>query len=870
MRLIKTAFALPLSLLLLSSLGGCNGSSDDSGGENTGEYALSLSYKTVVDGKCAEATNELSFANNASICAVAKLTQGGSNSNGGLISFSASLGELTPATKLTNSSGIAEVILGNAQASLGAGTLTAQFDTKSADNNILAVTRNYEFIDSGIPDEDTPKISASIINGAATVTQFKVDETVQLQAQFLDSSSQGIAQQIVTFSAGSTTLNPNTALTNEQGIAQVSYTPSEGELGAASLNVSLSYKDQGYQVSSLYEVLPANAIGDDGVLKLGHFDANNNFIEDELGTTLTLVDGKYRISAGGSFGITATLVSMADDGSISRVQTPSSISFSSDCVTSNNASLDTPVTTLSGSASSTFQDTSCSGNSERDDQIIATTQAGNQTLTANLPFTLERQTLASLSFVSAEPKNIRIKGAGGTGSTESSLVTFKVTSSNGQPAAQQAVKFTLDTVVGGLSFSNGAAITESLTNSQGVASIRVLAGTMPTPVRVLASATDSDTGDTITSQSEQLTVNTGLPQQLGFSISTSMFNPEAGDFNGEKVTLTAFASDSFGNPAPDDTTINFTSEGGQIVPSCLTVNGSCSVEWTSANPRVPDHRITVLAYALGHETFFDTNGNNIFDDKDGSVIQNACLASDGSPVTCSGNGMDIETYHSNGFSDLGDAFRDDDESFKHSEGEKYFNTENSNKYEEGDEMFNGPQCEGLQCGTEQANKTYIRKALVMTMSGSTANFIILQSGTVVYNPAKGINSLGELEIANGGSASLSIRFFDSAYQIMPANTSLDVESTEGELIFNPFTVPNTTYGCQIKGASQLDLNGKAIPLCDISLGKEDGVYGSSTGFSLINNIEAGEPDKSAFITIDVKTPKGIESGMSFNILLKGS
>jgi len=851
MRLIKTAFALPLSFLLLSSLGGCNGASDDSGGENTGEYALSLSYKTVVDGKCADATNDLSFASNASICAVAKLTQGGSNSNGGLISFSATLGEMTPATKLTNSQGIAEVILGNAQASLGAGTLTAQFDTKAAENNILAVNRNYEFVDNGIPDEDTPKVSASIINGAATVTQFKVDETVQLQAQFLDGSSQGIAQQIVTFSAGSTSLNPNTALTNEQGIAQVSYTPSESELGAASLNVSLSYKGQAYQNSGLYEVLPANAIGDDGVLKLGHFDANDNFIEDELGSTLSPVDGKYRISAGGSFGITATLVSVADNGTITRVQTPSSISFGSDCVTSNNASVDTPVTTLSGSANSTFQDTSCSGNSERDDQIVATTQAGNQTLTANLPFTLERQTLASLSFVSAEPKNIRIKGAGGTGSTESSLVTFKVAGANGQPAAQQTVKFTLDTVVGGLSFSNGEDIAESLTNSQGIASVRVLAGTMPTPVRVLASATDSDTGETITSQSEQLTVNTGLPQQLGFSISATMFNPEAGDFNGEKVSLTAYASDSFGNPAPDDTTINFTTEGGQIVPSCLTVNGSCSVEWTSASPRVPDHRITVLGYALGHETFFDTNGNNIFDDKDVTVdaegkpvVDKACLNRDGEAVTCSGNGMDIEAYLPSGFSDLGDAFRDDDESFSYTPGEKYFNTKSSDEYKSADGKFNGPQCQSTLVGCEP--NTYIRKALVMTMSGSNAGFTIWQGNNLVRDDF-GLETAPIVPltaIAAGQSSSFTVQFYDSAYQIMPANTQVAVEASAGELIFDAFEVANTTR----RG-------------------------GTTTGFIITNDIDpasTGEPAKLSSVSINLTTPKSIESGAGLSITLSGT
>lgn len=787
MRLIKSAPAALFTLLVLLFIGGCNGSSDDSGdnGDNTGEFALSLSFKNLVDGQCAEASSDLSFASNASICVEAKLTQGGRNSSGGLISFSATLGTLTPTTKLTDSTGIAQVILSNPDLAVDAGTLTAEFDTGAAENNILFANKNYEFTStSTAPVEETPKISASIVNGAATVTQFKADETVQLQAQFLDPSSQGIANQLVTFTAGGVSLNPSTALTNAQGIAQVNYTPSTSELGAANLNVSVDYQEQNYQINSLYEVLSADAIGGEGILKLGHFDSNDQFVAGELASSLTQVDGKYIISAGGSFGITATLINQADDGTITRVQTPSSISFSSDCVLGNHASLDTPVTTLSGSASSTFQDTSCSGNSERDDQVIASTQAGNQTLTASFPFTLARQTLASLSFVSAEPKVIRIKGAGGTGSTESSMVTFKVTGSNGQPSAQQEVSFSLDTLVGGLRFSNGQATTSSVTNSEGLASVRVQSGTVPTPVRVLASATDADTGETITSQSEQLTVNTGLPQQLGFSLSTSIINPEAGNEDGVTATITTYASDSFGNPAPDDTSINFTAEGGQIVPSCSTVNGSCSVEWTSASPRVPNHRITILAYALGHETFFDTNGNNIFDDADGGPV-NACLDSDDNSIACSGNGMDREAYMPNGFSDLGDAFRDDNENAIHDEGEKFFNLKALNEYGSRDTLFNGPQCSGSLCGD---NNTYIRKALIMTMSGSTARFTVLQDGNEIYSTENGFGIMTSIPAEK--SSTFVVRFYDSANQIMPAGSTAAITATDGSLAFDGYTVPN--------------------------------------------------------------------------------
>ncbi|PKG55741.1 Ig-like domain-containing protein [Shewanella sp. GutDb-MelDb] len=952
MRLTKKLAAIPFTLLCLSLLSGCNGASgDNEDTDNGGSYSLALSFKTFENGVCTAATDAQSFDASESFCAVAHLKQDGSNRNGKLIAFTASFGELSATSKLTDTNGLAEVIISNAAGTENAGTLTASFTEGETTVNS---SRNYQFTPSTSPStytltsaiingdtvvtqfkaEDTVKLQAkfidqqgqgvagqivtftagsatlapntaltdvsgiaqvnytptdselgattmsvsinylskdyqssmpyevlakdttpdgpsytlntAIINGSTIVTQFKAEETVQLQAQFLDELSQGVAGQMVTFAAGSAALNPSSALTNASGIAQVNYTPSKTELGAASMSAKVDYADNTYQNSGLYEVLAKDAVGDDGTLKFGSFDADNNFVEGILATTLLAdADGDYQISAGGSFGVTATIVTESADGTVARLQTPSSISFSATCVTSKNASLDSPVTTLSGSASSTFQDTSCSGNSERDDQIVATTVAGNQTLTANLPFTLSRQTLANLSFISAEPASIRIKGAGGTGSSESSLITFKVSSANGQPAAQQLVSFSLDTIVGGISFANGLATADSLTNSLGIATVRVLAGTVPTPVRVVATAIDSDTQETVSSQSEQLTINTGLPQQLGFSVSADLFNPEAGDYNGEKVAITAYASDSFGNPAPDDTTINFTAEGGQIVPSCLTVNGTCSVEWTSANARVPNHRITVLAYALGHETFFDTNGNNVFDDADGGAIAKACLDSSGAAVACVGNGRDIETYHPNGFSDLGDAFRDDNESGSHTSGEPYFNTASSSSYQTADGLFNGPQCtSGSLCGTGQANKTYIRKALILTMSGSQAHFEIQQDGITLYSDGDDASAIVTNAIAAGASSTFSIRFFDSANQIMPANTNLTTTASQGELESDTFVVPN-----------------------------RNGIGGNSTSFVLTNDIDptsSGELSKTSNVSIEVLTPKPVKTTIGFGVQLTGT
>ncbi len=818
----RTLLLLLTSVLLFT---GCNGAADGTDTDTSNDsYSITVSYQNVVNGQCDTSTDSLIFDLDSSFCAVAHLKLGNANVSGALITFSTTNAAITPTTVLTLSSGLATTVV--TSSSTDAGTLSVSYSPSDAD--AVSATRNYQFkeYDTNVPVEAI-KLTASISDATGPITRFNIDKTVQLNALLTDSNNQAIANQIVTFNAGSASLAPATALTKSSGIATLNYTPSEAELGASLLTVTTEYQGSTLTSSSAFEVLASDDIATNGNVKMGSYNANGEFVESELATTLVATtDGSYNISAGGTFGITATLVTENTDGTLTRLQSPTSISFSSDCSTNDNATLDSPVTSLSGSASSTFSDISCSGNSERNDTIIATATVNGSSLNASLPFTLARQTLSNVSFVSADPSQIRIKGSGGTGSTESSLVTFLVTSANGQPAAQQTVNFSLDTSVGGLQFANGKVTDNSITNSQGLVSVRVQAGTIPTPVRVVASTTDADTNQTITSQSEQLTVNTGLPQQLGFSISRSNGNPEAGDYNGEEVTITVYASDSFANPAPDDTTINFTAEGGQIQPSCTIANGRCSVIWTSASPRVSDHRVTIMAYALGHETFFDINGNNVFDDADGGVV-NGCLSGTTS-VACSGNGMDVETYHDGGFVDLPDAFRDDNESRVHDSGEPYFNIQASNTYQLADGKFNGPQCQGTLCDST-AMSTYIRKALVLTMSGSDANFVVSQDGSLINNYDTDVQP-----ITLDATAKFDVVLTDSANQILPSGTILTVTSTEGELQFTGYTVPN-----------------------------KSSAGGTSTSFTLKNN---GTPGTSQ-VTLTATTPKGVVTELIFYVTL---
>ncbi|MDO6618738.1 Ig-like domain-containing protein [Shewanella sp. 6_MG-2023] len=850
--------ALPFSIASLFLMTACNGPSDDndtgSGGE--GSYSISLSYQSVVNGQCAETTDELRFDVTERFCAVAQLKQSNSNVSGAIVSFAPNFGQASVDSTLTNSSGIASVFISTTDNTVGAGTLVVSHtptDTESETDDSVSASRNFEFINSTTtPTPETITINASITQAGQTVTRFKIDQAVLLTAAVLDGSNQPIADQLVSFQAGSASLSPNTALTSTDGIATVSYTPNSSELGAYSLIASTDFDGTTISGSSAYEVLSGDEVIPEGTIKFGYFVDDETFIEDKLGSTLIADDPDadpltYTIGAGASFGVYADVIIEAADGTFEPLQTPVSVSFSSDCVANGDASLDTPVTTSSGRANSTFQDSSCSGNSIRSQRIIAAAVIGNDTYNANFDFSLERQTLGSLSFISAEPNQIRIKGAGGTGSTESSLVTFLISSANGQPAAQQKVTFGLDTVIGGLKFANGD---EAISNANGLVSVTVQSGTVPTPVRVSASAEDKDSGIIITTQSEQLTVNTGLPQQLGFNISPSLFNPEAADVNGVEVTMTAYASDSFGNPAPDDTTINFTAEGGQIQPSCLTVNGSCSVVWTSTDPRPTDHRVTVLAYALGHETFFDTNGNNIFDDADayknpesnfeptddGAII-NACLDTDGvTLVACTGNGMDIETYHQSGYSDLGDAFRDDDETGVYVSGKPFFSALGKSSYSGPDGKFNGPQCEGSLCGEGQANKTYIRAATILTMSGSTA--------TIITSDDNG--AFGDSPVSPESMTTVEVELYDSANQMMPAGSTLTVAAVNGSITFSGYTVPNATC---------------------FSFKKSDATHSCNqvaTQFSYTAADETGED----IITLTVTTPRGIKTEESVKVTVQ--
>lgn len=333
-------------------------------------------------------------------------------------------------------------------------------------------------------------------------------------------------------------------------------------------------------------------------------------------------------------------------------------------------------------------------------------------------------TAGSISFVSATPESISLKGTGGAGRQETSTVVFKVLDSTGQPLKDETVNFKLSTNIGGLALSTSSATS----NASGEAATVIQAGSVATPVTVTAFTTKSD-GTQVSASSSLLTVSTGIPDQNSISMSQEVASVHAWNRDNEVVDFTVRLSDRFNNPVPDGTIVQFTTEGGQIEPSCEILEGVCTVEWRGSDPRPADGRAQIMAYTIGNEFFADRNGNGVFDD--GDI-----------------------------FTDQGEAFRDDDESGTYNPADNAFAIDENLRDYDGNGLYSGPDgkfngvlCQhSTDCPTSANNIGGRSNLYVNVVDQST---LIMASGTpsvrIFQNSGTGscVNSTtGHIDTAN--------------------------------------------------------------------------------------------------------------------------
>ncbi len=281
------------------------------------------------------------------------------------------------------------------------------------------------------------------------------------------------------------------------------------------------------------------------------------------------------------------------------------VAFTADCGTL------TPPTNQSngsGKATSSYSAVKADGSSCSGDIKIYAAASGN---TTNSTLNVASPTASAVNFVSATPSQISVAGSGAA--TQSSL-SFRVLDGTGRPYANATVTAAITTNPGGVGLGavNSTSTLSRQSDGNGYVNFSIYSGTLPGPVQVKVSLSD-----TAYAYSNNITVQSGPPAQERFSLSVGTFNIEGQNIDRITTTLTISAADRQGNAVPDGTVINFTSSGGQVQPSCATsrTNGisGCSVTFSSQSYRPPNGRIPVLAFAEGIKTFSDINYNNTFE-----------------------------------------------------------------------------------------------------------------------------------------------------------------------------------------------------------------------------------------------------------------
>jgi hypothetical protein len=254
---------------------------------------------------------------------------------------------------------------------------------------------------------------------------------------------------------------------------------------------------------------------------------------------------------------------------------PVTVNLASVCGTAGRATLPASVTTVQGRAQFTYQDKGCAQSDSIDASIDGSSAAASVKLTVASPVA----TSIEVGDIVPADASIVIQGAGGNGRTETASVRFHVRDKNGVAVVNQNVTFaTVSTKTVRLAQAS------SVTDANGDVFASLISGTEPTAVRVVATL---DNG--LSTVSDTITVTTGLPVQLAFSLSAQSYNIEGFDVDDVTDEIKVLLADQFSNPVADGVAVVLQTDSGAIGTSarggCVTVNGRCTVDLRSQNPR---------------------------------------------------------------------------------------------------------------------------------------------------------------------------------------------------------------------------------------------------------------------------------------------
>jgi hypothetical protein len=763
MKILKILGVTLAAALLLAGCGGSGtltqSTSTTTGGGGTGVTPATLTLSS----------NSASILSDGST--TAKITALALDSNnvllpGVAVTFKASSGGLAVTQATTDSTGAAVATLSTG------GDPTVRTITVTATAGSLSATVTVQVIANG---SSSPVAAVTVTSDTPTILS-DGSTSANITALVRDASNNLIPNVPVVFTATSGGISATQSTTDPTGAAKAVLSTA-GDPTLRTITVTA-------KVGTISATVQVQVVAGTGSIT----------VQMGSGTGAAFVAGTIGISnaslsAGGSTSLQVVL--QQSDGTLYTQS--ATISFSSACAAQNFATLTPSVTTTTGIATATYSASGCSGS----DTITATATIGGRQLSASGTVSVAQAQVGSIEFVSTSAPIIALQGIGSSALPTTSTVTFQVLDAGGSPRPGATVDFTLNTSVGGVTLLTNSAVSDA----KGDVSTIVQSGTVATPVRVTAVVEGST--PPISTQSNELSVSTGIPAQASFSISVTCHNVEAWSIDGIQVGVTARLADRFHNPVPDGTSVSFYTEGGAIAATCQTQttngNSSCMVNWTSQgtrpgkDPSLPfcstfpitagtcdrPGRSSLLAVAIGEESFTDVNGDGAFD-----------LVNPSQPFNATTNPWEP-------WVDMGERYLDANENGKYDPGEFYYDFNNNHVHDGPDGLFNGVLC---NVGTNPPCDPTKESTGI-----GAQNLIIMSNGTpdnLLPAPGTGFN------VPIGGTAEAAFLFADLNNNPLPAGTIIAATiAGTGYTLGAPtsFTVPCTTeptaYGFTISNTS---------------------------------------------------------------------
>ena len=572
----------------------------------------------------------------------------------------------------------------------GTGTTTNSSSSNSGSTSTTTGTYKLELSLKTCTDIST--LSTCKEQTAAPLT-LPADKPNLVEVTLLDDKSKPVAGAVVDASTSSLNVGaiqaPSKVMTDSQGKARFTLVADATNGGAVGeVAVTASYK---------------KTDGSDGALS-----QSKSFTFGAINLTMTLEADATTLALNSTTVVRAKLY---NDGS--PYLSPVTVTFNSPCATNDAATLSTTVVSNNGVAEATYKGSKDSSSSAskvcgQDDIITASASGLVKTVTISNLST----PASAIEAVSTSPSFIFTPGRG---FKDNATITFQVKDKFSNPKAGQRVLFKLEGIDNQSDEFDKYSLSQSegITDSDGKVAVNVKSGSIPTPFSVSAYLADNTEIRTV---SGKVGVGMGFPDHDSFTVAMDSYNIEGESHTDAEANITVQLGDRFNNSVPDGTKVFFTSEGGTIQGTlasgqgvsgiCETVNGKCTAKIISTLPHPVDGRVTILVYVQGEESFFDVNGNKIFDQGDLINITPAQKADD-TPKDANGVPQfladakitDIgEPYLEYELKDLvkfpTDGFWVPDPSDDHfiSGVDEFKDLDGSKDYTPGDKVYTGPLC----------------------------------------------------------------------------------------------------------------------------------------------------------------------------------